>query len=405
MAVAAIPAAADEAPLTLAVAVELAVRAAPTLDAGSARVGAARANSDRAGRLPDPELTFGVGNLPIQGPGAFTLGTDAMTMRTVGLMQRIPSRAARDAERAQAEAGIAAADAQRIAAAGSVREEAASAWITLWAAERRHALLGALREQAQTAIEASRARLAGGTGGVAEALAARAELAALDNRIDAAVAEVWAARAGLSRWLGDDGARALADPPDFDTLPVAPARLLAQLDHQTPLLAWSARERESVAALDVARAGKRPEWRIGVSYGARSAGLPDMAMFEVGVSLPLFARHRQDPAISARLAERDAIQAEHEDARRERKAAVERALALWQGASRQVRRFRDELLPLAHDRSRAALAAYGGGADLQEWLDARRDETSVRIGLSEALGAWGRAWASLAYLLPQETTP
>ncbi|MFO1508079.1 MAG: TolC family protein [Lysobacterales bacterium] len=346
-----------------------------------------------------------MGNLPIQGAGAFTLGTDAMTMRTVGLMQRIPSRAARDAERARPRPASLPLMRNASPPRGASARKRHRPGSRSGQPSRRHALLGALREQAQTAIEASRARLAGGTGGVAEALAARAELAALDNRIDAAVAEVSAARAGLSRWLGDDGARALADPPDFDTLPVAPARLLAQLDHQTPLLAWSARERESVAALDVARAGKRPEWRIGVSYGARSAGLPDMAMFEVGVSLPLFARHRQDPAISARLAERDAIQAEHEDARRERKAAVERALALWQGASRQVRRFRDELLPLAHDRSRAALAAYGGGADLQEWLDARRDETSVRIGLSEALGAWGRAWASLAYLLPQETTP
>lgn len=398
-------AAAGEPPLTLDAAVALAVRDAPALAADAARLDAAQADAVRAGRLPDPELTFGISNLPVQGAGAYSVGADGMTMRTAGVSQRLPSRAARAAERALAQAGVDAADAERVAAGQDVRRAAAVAWIAQWAAERRRALLTELRDEAQTAVRASHARLAGGTGSAADALAARAELAALDNRIDAADADVAAAHVELARWLGAEAARPLADAPAFDALPHPPAQLLAQLDRQAPLLPWSAREREADAALQVARASKRPDWRVGASYGVRAAGLSDMVMLEVGVSLPLFGRNRQDRAISARYAERDAVQAEREDARRAQRAAVERALAGWQGWMSQVRRYREELLPLARDRTHAALAAYRGGATLQDWLDARRDEANVRIAYAEALEAWGRAWASLAYLLPQEDTP
>ncbi|HEX7111781.1 MAG TPA: TolC family protein [Mizugakiibacter sp.] len=399
-------AAAAEPPLTLDAAVALAVRDAPALAADASRATAARDDAVRVGRLPDPELTFGINNLPVQGPGAYTVDADPMTMRTIGLMQRIPSRAARDAARALAQAGIDAADAARVAAGEDVRRTAAAAWVALWADGRRRTLLAEMREEAETAVSASRARLAGGTGSAGDALAARGELAALDNRIDAADAAIDADRAALARWLGADAGRPLAGPPDFAALPVAPARLLAMIDRQAPLLPWTAREREAEAALAAARASKRPDWRVGANYGVRTAGRSDMVMLEVGVSLPLFARNRQDRAISARYAERDAAAAEHEAARRAQRAAVERTLADWQGWTRQVRRYRDTLLPLARDRTRAGLAAYRGGASLQAWLDARRDEIATRIGYADALDAWGRAWTTLAYLLPpEEGTP
>jgi hypothetical protein len=62
-------------------------------------------------------------------------------------------------------------------------------------------------------------------------------------------------------------------------------------------------------------------------------------------------------------------------------------------------------VPLAADRSRVALAAYRAGGSLQPWLDARRDEINMRLAYADALAAWGRGWAALAYLIPAEDTP
>ncbi|MDQ3038724.1 MAG: TolC family protein, partial [Pseudomonadota bacterium] len=104
--------------------------------------------------------------------------------------------------------------------------------------------------------------------------------------------------------------------------------------------------------------------------------------------------------ISARSADLAAVRASREDARLMQADAVRKAFARWQGLGTQVTRTRDALLPLAHDRSRIALAAYSGGAELQTWLDARRDEIDARIDYASLLGEWGQAWVALAYLVP-----
>ena len=84
--------------------------------------------------------------------------------------------------------------------------------------------------------------------------------------------------------------------------------------------------------------------------------------------------------------------------------AVRRALAQWHGLKRQVARKEREALPLAHDRSQVALAAYRGGGPLQPWLDARRDELELHIEHARHLGELGRTWSALAYLLDDEET-
>ena len=396
---------AADAPLSLQAAVDEAARNAPLLDARAERLMAAHEDAVRAGRLPDPELNVGLNNLTATGPSAFDPAADMMTMQSIGVMQKLPSHAAREAQRAAADANVDAADAQRTATSLEVRQMAAQAWVALWVAQRKRELLEELRKEADTAVLASKARLAGGTGNAGDALAARADLIALDNRIDAAQAEIDAARAELVRWLGEDANRPLADAPDFANLPTAPGTLLAQLDKQAPLLQWSARESQADAALDAAQASKHPDWSVGLSYGKRFAGRADMISLDVGVSLPLFPGDRQDRDVSARYAERDAVHAEHEDARREQRAAIERALADWRSLTAQVQRYHDELLPLAADRSRIALAAYRGGASLQPWLDARRDEIKLNLDYADVLAEWGRDWAALAYLIPDSGFP
>ncbi|HET8763733.1 MAG TPA: TolC family protein [Rhodanobacter sp.] len=389
-------------PLTLDAAVRQGVSGAPLLAARRADLDAVRDEAARAGRLPDPSLTFGVSNYPVTGPGAFSLRSDAMTMSTIGVMQAIPSRAARAAERSLAGAQVDAAEAERTATAQEVRVRVANAWIGVWAATRQRSLLDDLHDESALAVQIAKARLRGGSGSAADVLATQAEALALANRIEAAGAELQAARASLQRWLGDMPAT-LAEAPDFGQLPVAADQLERDTDRQAPMQAWQARERVADAALEQARASKHPDWNVDVTYGRRAPYLADMVMVQVGVSLPLFARNRQDRAISAKQAARDAVESAHEDARRAQRETVARDIAAWQGWGRQIARDRAALLPLAHDRSAVALAAYRGGGTLQPWLDARRDEIALRLDYAAALAARARAWAALAYLLPTPT--
>jgi outer membrane protein TolC len=60
------------------------------------------------------------------------------------------------------------------------------------------------------------------------------------------------------------------------------------------------------------------------------------------------------------------------------------------------------LLPLARDRSAAALAAYQGGrGDLGGVLEAERAVTETELGLNQVLADRAKAWANLNYLYPQ----
>lgn len=390
-------------------ALRLAVERAPALVARQSQATAAREEAARASALPDPKLTVGLANWPVTGADAFDLRADDMTMKQIGLVQEFPARAKRQARQAVADRTIEQAEALTVAERLAVRQSTAQAWIALWAAQQEVAALRALREPASVAVRVAKARLSGGTGTVTDTLATQAAALDLENRIEAAEANVEAARASLARWLGADPADLNTDgtPPDLRVLPVNEATLLASVDRQGALLPWQSREAVAQAQVDAAIAEKRPDWSVGVTYGQRErspAGMPrsDMLMVEFGIGLPLFKRNRQDRDVAARRAELDAVAAEHEDARRAQIETVRRMLAEWHGFKRQILRKESELLPLANDRAKTALAAYAGGGDLQPWLEARRDEIELHIEHARDQGALGRAWAALAYLLPNE---
>ncbi len=395
------PALAADKTLALDEAVSLAVERAPLLLARDASRTAASEDLARADAFPDPTLSVGVQNFPIGGPDGFSLTDDRMTMRRIGITQALPSRAKRTARREAAEAQLELAQAETVATELDVKRAAAKAWVALWAAQKERDLLQELHQQSGLAVRATRARLAGGTGSASDALAARSTDLELQNRIDDADARIDQARAGLARWLGELPPMPAGAPPDFGQAPLREAQLLANLDRQGPLLAWDAREASADAALAQARAEKRPDWSVGAGFAKRGAGASNVVWLEVGVGLPLFPRNRQDRGISARTADLESIRATREDARRKQAETVRKTFARWEGIGAQVARSRDMLLPLASDRSRTALAAYSGGASLQDWLEARRDEIDARLDYADLLAAWGQAWAELAYLLPE----
>lgn len=386
--------------LRLQDAVEQAVERAPILLARDASRTSASEELVRADALPDPTLVFGIQNFPINGPDAFTVDDDRMTMRRIGMNQALPSRAKREARRDMAQALLAQADARAVTTILDVKRATATAWVQWWAAQEQRSLLRELNDQATLAVRATRARLSGGGGSASDALAARGTELELQNRIDDAESRIEQARAGLQRWLGEIPTGSAGSPPDFSRPPVPEARLLANLDRQGPLLIWDAQEASAEAALTLARAEKSPDWSVGAGVARRGAGASNVAWLEIGVGLPLFSANRQDRGVAARSADLESLRASREDARRTQAEAVRKVFARWQGIGLQVARSRDTLLPLSNDRTSTALAAYSGGASLQDWLDARRDEIDTNLDYADLLAKWGQAWVELSYLLP-----
>lgn len=375
----------------------------PSVVARRAAVRAADLSVRPAGQLPDPQLVLGLQNVPVEGPDAYRLGRDEMTMQTVGVMQDMASGAERRARRAvaQAEAGRmeAGLDLARIEA----RLRAARAWTAAYYAGRRIDVMSALAREARASAEAARGRLAAGGGGVSEAIAAEIESARMEDRRADAGAALIAARADLRRWIGDAADAPLAAlEPEFT---VDPGHLRAHLRRHPALLAFQAEAVAADADLRMARAERIPDWSWTAMYQRRDDAFGDMASIEVRIGLPLFQAWRQDPLVEARRADQGRVAAERAAAEREHLAMLEAGLAEYAATQANLERARATRLPLARQRAEAAAGAFAGGTMSADGLiAARRDALEAEldvIALSERRAMLGAA-LSLQYA---ERTP
>ena len=374
-------------------ALERAASEGPTIVARRAALDAATRGIGPAGALPDPELVLAIENVPATGPDRYRLDRDEMTMQRVGVMQEMPSFAELGARRAMARAEAERAGAGLELGRLEARLGAAQAWIGLYYAERRVALLERLSREARASAEAARARLGAGAGSVDEAIAAEVEAARFEDRGAEASASVIAMRAELRRWIGE-----AADEPLADAAPafVIDAEMLRQhLRRHPALAAYDAESDVAQAGLRMARAERWPDWSWELSYGRRDPALEDMASVEVRVGLPLFQAWRQGPLIDARRSDVVRVGAEREATLREHEAMLEAGLAQHAALSASVARARDVRLPLARQRAAAAAGAFAAGnASAGALIAARRDALEAEldlITLEERLALTGAA--------------
>lgn len=389
------------APLTLQRAQQLALAHSRVLPAQDAAAQASREMATAAGQLPDPVLKVGIDNLPVDGPDRYSTTADFMTMRRIGLMQELTrgdkrqwraERYRREAEKSLAEKG---------AAAAAIRRDSALAWLERYYAQAAAALLAHQQERAKAEIQAAEAAYRGGRGSQAELLAARSALAALDDRMDEALRRLRGAGLQLARWTGSAADAPLAGAPEIDKLPLVPADLERQLSHHPELAAASQQEEIAAADVQLALADKKADWSVEVGFQQRGPTYSNMV--SVGISLPLQwdQAKRQDRALAAKLALLEQAKAEREEMLRAHVAETRVLLDEWQSDRARLQRYRQELLPLAEQRSDAEVAAYRGGkAALADVLAARRSETEQRLQALQLEADTARLWARLNFMAP-----
>lgn len=388
-------------PLSLQDALHLAEQRSRQLPAQDAAADAARQSAVAAAHRPDPVLKAGIDNLPVSGADQWSLTRDFMTMRRVGVSQewtrsdKLRLRALRferEAEAAEAGRQLALADLQR---------DTTTAWLDLYYQRQMRALLQQQRVEATLSVEAADAAYRGGRGSQVDVLAARAAVAQIDDRIAAADREVASAQVLLARWTGVAADEAAGAAPGLDAVRLNEAALDQDIVHHPELAVLAKQEAAAQADADAARADKRPDLSVELSYSQRGPAYANMV--SVGISVPLQwdQRNRQDRELGARLAVVEQLRAQREERARMHVAEVRTQLQLWRSDRERLVRYDNELLPLAADRTRAALAAYRGGtASLSSVLDARRGEIEIRMERLRLQMGVGRLWAQLNYLIP-----
>lgn len=382
--------------LTFDDALRLAQTKAPQLEAREAAVAAAQSNALPAGALPDPKLVLGVDNLPVNGPDAYSVSRDFMTMRRIGVMQEFPNGAKRKARVAVAQDKVAVAEAQTRMTRLTILRETAIAWIARKTVEQELAHMDDLRAENRLLDSAVKAMLAGGKGTATDAVMPRQEAALIEDRADALRTRREQAIATLKRWIG-----AAAEGPLQGTSPDWPIShdVLAHSLHRHPeLTEFDSQERMLDAEIGEAQAEKKPDWALELAYQQRGPQFSDMVSMQVSFDLPIFPGSRQDPKIAAKRAERAGLDAEREATLREHAAMLESDLADYRRLANAVKRQREVLLPLAEEKVELAMAAWRGGkGSLAEVIAARREHIDAELQAIELEGQRRQVAARLYY--------
>lgn len=380
-------------PLSLQDALRLAEQRSRQLPAQDAAADAARQMAVSAAQRPDPVLKAGIDNLPVTGADRFSVTRDFMTMRTVGVSQELtrPDKLRLRASRFEREAE--AAEAARQLALANLQRDTASAWLDFYYQRQMRDLLRQQKDEAALPVQAADAAYRGGRGSQADVFAARAAAAQIDDKIAAADREVASAKTMLTRWTGVATDEVLDALPALGTVRLNEETLDQDIAHHPELAVLMKQEAAAQADADTARANKRPDVSVELSYSQRGPAYSNMV--SVGVSIPLQwdQKNRQNRELGAKLAVVEQLRAQREEQARMHVAEVRTLLQQWRSDRYRVVRYDEELLPLAADRTRAALAAYRGGtAPLSAVLDARRGEIDTRMERLRLQMSAARLW-------------
>lgn len=391
--------------LTLEETQRLAVAAQPLLEGQQASIESARESAIAARQLPDPKLKAGILNLPVEDAEAFALGQEAMTMRMIGVMQEFPRREKRELRgqllQLEGERGVLELDFLR----RQFRRDAAAAWLETWMPARTAGVIRTLLIETQTQIEAQTIQLRAGRASAEDVAMLRVGFELLRDREQQAIGEERAARAMLSRWIGERAAAPLPDTLPDIAVPSLDA-LRAAIDTHPHLNAFAREAQIADVDAQLARLASKPDWNIELAYSQRGSAYSNMVSIQFGIDLPLFRSNRQDRTVRAKLAAAEAARSMQEDNRREMHAEAARLYAQFQTSVDRARLFRERVLVEAQGRLEAASAAYRGArGTLAQVLAARSALLDLEIEALAREVAAARSAVELAYFMHDDGSP
>lgn len=375
----------------------------PSLVARRAMTAAAEARTRPAGAWDAPMLEVGVVNLPTSGG----FDADEMTMKMVGLSQRVPlygpNGLRRRAAAEQADAEGTATERAQLDRIGEAIDAYADAYFALERARLSSKHRGILERY----VQAAEARYRSGSGRLDDVLRAEAERARM--RVDEAMflseAERALALLAALRGLEPGGPQpVLAPPPVYPIPPNAGPWLSAAREGHPRLREADARRRGYEFAARAASRMKWPGLELRASYGQRGRDphgmeLDDMLSASVGLMLPIFSGSREGAMASEMTAMARAAAAERRDAELDlaREATALHAEAAT--AARMVALLADTVVTAQQRAVESTWSAYAAGAtDLWRIFEANHALYAENLLLLDARRTLARAQGALVAL-------
>lgn len=375
----------------------------PEIRAARAEAEAARQRVSPAGALDDPMLEAGLVNVPTD---TWRLNREDMTMRMLGLSQRLPFPGKRALRRELAEREAENAEHALRETANRVAREVKMAYLDLALAVESARLIRdniVVLEQFLAIVES---RYAVGQGAQADVFKAQAQLARMREELLRMEREQSVMQAELAKLLARDAAAPIAAPlPAPRAGGLDPAALReAALARRPQLLALRNKVERSAAAIELARKEYGPDLDLRLQYGRREnmpdgTRRPDMMSFMVAINLPIWGGEKIDPRIAEARAMRDQAASMYRAQQNEVFAKLRQQVAIAEQNRRSLELYDAAILPQARLAVEAALAAYRvGRVDFLTLLDSQMNLFNFGIGRAAAVVNLAKALAEIELL-------
>lgn len=391
--------AAETVPSQLTALVAEALANNPEIAAAQSELDAAQQRTTAAGALDDPMIETGVINAPL---GSLSLRREEMTMKMLGLGQKLPFPGKRGLRRA-----VAAADARSIDLAvqetiNRVKRDVHIAYEDLaFNEEARRIVLRTLSTLEQL-IAIARARYGVGQAVQSDVLDAQVERERLGVELLKLTGENAVLQSDLRRLLGRAGpttqigvaAPQLAADPGRDS-GVPP------IENRPQLLALQALVERNTRSIDLAQREYYPDFDVKLQYGQRERGpdgMPrdDMVTLTVGLNLPIWRKAKLEPLVAEARAMRRQAQSALLAQQLETQAARDAQMALARQWRATAELYQSTLLPQVRAAVTSAFAAYRvGRVDFLTLRQAQLREYEVSTGLAEAIANHNKALAEI----------
>ncbi len=352
--------------MTLSELIQEALDSNPSLEAAAQRVLSAERAIPQAGALPDPKITLGLINLPVN---SFAFDQEPMTGKQIAVMQMFPFPGKLSLSTDMAEFEAAAVKHQQQEIRNQVVRMVKRTYHELYAADRALETVQKNRDLMGQLVQAAEIKYATGSGLQQDVLRAQVELSRLEDDLIMWRQKRLAIAAKLNAVLNRP-----VDRP-FDTtsvdleLPEKKDREFSQeeIEGSRPLLlAWKEKLQKAESAIKLARKDGWPNIAVGAAYNQRDnlkngATMHDFFSVSVTLDIPIFYKRKQGQKIAERELDFNAARAEY--------------LNILNGIMAEIQSQQAEL-----ERNRKRVELYKGGILLQAQQSLESAQAGYQVG-------------------------
>lgn len=362
------------------------------------------AKSVAVATLPDPQVSFGIANLPTD---TLDFDQEAMTQLTIGVSQQFPRGDSLALQSRQLQLTGDQYPFQRQDRRAQVAVTVGQLWLDVFRAQQSIALINNHRGLFEQLIDVAQASYASTLGRTRQQdiIRAQLELTRLDDRLTMLNQQREIALEQLRQWLTSgepssevDIRSVSRDLPDIKSLAGRwyfseksdSSRLTEVLSMHPAIRKLDQQLQAAATGVDLARQKYKPQWGVNASYGYRDDepesafnGARERAdLFSVAITLdvPLFTANRQDREVESAVFTQESVKIERWQMLRQMMASFNAVGVKLQRLDQRQSLYRQQLLPQMHELAEASLTAYtNDDGDFSEVVRSRIAELNAQI--------------------------